>query len=99
MSRNPTLSMPGGRGNGTPIEPPACRYLLGEMMLIRRGAAYERAIEWHSQRPLYEEDAPISQAFGGPSLKSGYAQTQATRPLAVSPRRGGRELLWTWRLP
>jgi amidase len=52
MSRNPTLSMPGGPGNGAP--PPSLQLvgrLLGEATLIRVGAAYERASEWHAQRP------------------------------------------------
>jgi amidase len=52
MSRNPTLSMPGGPGKGAP--PPSLQLvgrLLGEATLIRAGAAYERATEWHTQRP------------------------------------------------
>jgi amidase len=52
MSRNPTLSMPCGRGRGAP--PPSLQLigrLLGEATLIRAGAAYERATEWHTQRP------------------------------------------------
>ena len=52
MSRNPTLSMPGGPGNGAP--PPSLQLigrLLDEATLIRAGAAYERATEWHTQRP------------------------------------------------
>jgi amidase len=52
MSRNPTLSLPGGPGNGAP--PPSLQLvgrLLGEATLIRAGASYERATEWHTQRP------------------------------------------------
>jgi amidase len=52
MSRNPTLSMPCGAGNGAP--PPSLQLvgpLLGEATLIRMGAAYERSTEWHKQRP------------------------------------------------
>ena len=52
MSRNPTLSMPCGEGKGNP--PPSLQLLgckLGEATLIRVGAAYERATEWHTQRP------------------------------------------------
>ncbi|MBE3604353.1 amidase [bacterium] len=52
MSRNPTLSMPGGDGRGAP--PPSLQLIgprLGEAMLIRAGAAYERATGWHTQRP------------------------------------------------
>jgi amidase len=52
MSRNPTLSMPGGPGQGAP--PPSLQLVgrrLGEAALIRLGAAYERATEWHTQRP------------------------------------------------
>ena len=52
LSRNPTLSLPGGAGNGAP--PPSLQLVgrwLGEATLIRVGAAYERATEWHSQRP------------------------------------------------
>ncbi len=52
MSRNPTLSIPGGPGNGAP--PPSLQLvgrLLDEATLIRAGAAYERATEWHTQRP------------------------------------------------
>jgi amidase len=52
MSRNPTLSMPGGDGKGAP--PPSLQLIgrhLGEATLIRLGAAYEHATEWHKQRP------------------------------------------------
>ncbi|MBV8135382.1 MAG: amidase [Deltaproteobacteria bacterium] len=52
MSRNPTLSMPGGAGNGAP--PPSLQLvgpMLGEATLIRAGAALERVTEWHRQRP------------------------------------------------
>lgn len=52
MSRNPTVSMPGGPGNGAP--PPSLQLvgrLLGEATLIRAGAAYERATQWHTERP------------------------------------------------
>jgi len=52
MSRNPTLSMPGGAGHGAP--PPSLQLvgpLLGEATLIRVGTAFERATEWHTQRP------------------------------------------------
>jgi amidase len=52
MSRNPTLSMPGGPGNGAP--PPSLQLVgrqLGEATLIRLGSAYQRATEWHTQRP------------------------------------------------
>jgi len=43
--------MPCGAGNGAP--PPSLQLvgpLLGEATLIRAGAAYERATEWHTQR-------------------------------------------------
>ncbi len=52
MSRNPTLSMPGGPANGGP--PPSLQLvgaLRGEAELIRTGMAYERATQWHTQRP------------------------------------------------
>jgi amidase len=52
LSRNPTLSLPGGDGNGGP--PPSLQLvgrLLGEATLLRAGAAFERATEWHRQRP------------------------------------------------
>jgi len=52
MSGNPTLSLPGGDGKGAP--PPSLQLVgrhLGEATLIRLGAAYERATEWHTQRP------------------------------------------------
>ena len=52
MSRNPTLSMPCGDGAGGP--PPSLQLvgrLLGEATLFRVGGAYERATEWHKQRP------------------------------------------------
>ena len=52
FSRNPTLSLPGGDGKGGP--PPSLQLVgrqLGEATLIRLGAAYERATEWHQQRP------------------------------------------------
>ena len=53
MSRNPTLSLPGGDGKGGP--PPSLQLvgrLLGEATLFRVGGAYERATEWHNQRPM-----------------------------------------------
>ena len=52
MSRNPTLSLPGGDGKGAP--PPSLQLVgrhLGEATLLRLGGAYERATEWHKQRP------------------------------------------------
>jgi amidase len=52
MSRNPTLSMPAGDGAGGP--PPSLQLvgrLLGEATLFRAGGAFERATEWHRQRP------------------------------------------------
>jgi len=52
LSRNPTLSLPCGM---SPSGPPASLQLvaahLGEATLIRAGAAFERATEWHRQRP------------------------------------------------
>jgi amidase len=50
FSRNPTLSMPAGDGNGGP--PPSLQLVgrrLGEAMLFRVGGAFERATEWHQQ--------------------------------------------------
>jgi amidase len=52
MSRNPTLSLPGGDGKGAP--PPSLQLVgrrLGEATLLRLGGAFERATEWHKQRP------------------------------------------------
>jgi amidase len=52
MSRNPTLSLPCGDGKGGP--PPSLQLvgrLLGEATLFRVGGAFERATEWHEQRP------------------------------------------------
>ncbi len=52
MSRNPTLSLPGGDGKGGP--PPSLQLvgrLLGEATLFRAGGAFEHATEWHHQRP------------------------------------------------
>jgi amidase len=52
ISRNPTLSLPCGPAIGAP--PPSLQLvgrLLGEATLIRAGAAYEGATEWHTQRP------------------------------------------------
>ncbi|MGH7842371.1 MAG: amidase, partial [Candidatus Binataceae bacterium] len=52
LSRNPTLSLPCGQ---SPTGPPPSLQLvarhLGEATLIRAGAAYERATDWHQQRP------------------------------------------------
>jgi amidase len=52
LSRNPTLSQPCGQ---SPIGPPPSLQLigrhLGEATLIQTGAAFERATEWHKQRP------------------------------------------------
>ena len=53
MSRNPTLSLPGGDGKGGP--PPSLQLIgrhLGEATLFRLGNAYEHATEWHKQRPM-----------------------------------------------
>ena len=52
LSRNPTLSMPCGPSASAP--PPSLQLVgrhLSEATLIRAGAAYERATEWHLQRP------------------------------------------------
>jgi amidase len=52
MSRNPTLSLPGGDGKGGP--PPSLQLvgrLLGEATLFRVGGAFEHATEWHRQLP------------------------------------------------
>jgi amidase len=52
FSRNPTLSMPAGDGAGGP--PPSLQLvgrMLGEATLFRVGGAFERATEWHKQRP------------------------------------------------
>ena len=52
LSRNPTLSQPCGKSKGGP--PPSLQLVgrrLGESTLLRVGAAYERATEWHMQRP------------------------------------------------
>ena len=52
LSRNPTLSLPCGESGS---EPPASLQLvgrrLGEATLFQAGAAFERATEWHTQRP------------------------------------------------
>jgi amidase len=52
LSRNPTLSLPCGQSSSGP--PPSLQLVarqLGEATLLRAGAAYERATEWHRQRP------------------------------------------------
>jgi amidase len=52
LSRNPTLSQPCGKSPSGP--PPSLQLIgrhLGEATLIQAGAAYERATEWHRQRP------------------------------------------------
>jgi amidase len=52
LSRNPTLSLPCGVSAAGP--PPSLQLvgsLLGEATLLRAGAAFERATEWHRQRP------------------------------------------------
>ncbi len=52
LSRNPTLSLPCGKAAGGP--PPSLQLIgrhLGEAVLVQAGAAYERATEWHAQRP------------------------------------------------
>jgi amidase len=52
LSRNPTLSQPCGHSLGGP--PPSLQLVarrLGEAALIRAGAAFEGATEWHKQRP------------------------------------------------
>jgi amidase len=52
LSRNPTLSMPCGKaGIGAPPSLQLVGRLLGEATLIQAGAAFERATEWHEQRP------------------------------------------------
>jgi amidase len=55
LSRNPTLSLPCGQAAGGP--PPSLQLIgphLGEAVLVQAGAAYERATEWHAQRPPIE---------------------------------------------
>ncbi|MDO8434090.1 MAG: amidase [Candidatus Binatus sp.] len=52
LSRNPTLSQPCGASVDGAI--PSLQLIarrLGEATLIQTGAAYERATEWHKQRP------------------------------------------------
>jgi len=52
LSRNPTLSQPCGKSPSGP--PPSLQLIgrhLGEATLIQAGAAFERATEWHKQRP------------------------------------------------
>ncbi len=52
LSRNPTLSQPCGESEAGP--PPSLQLVgrrLGEGTLLQVGAAYERATEWHKQRP------------------------------------------------
>ncbi len=52
LSRNPTLSQPCGQSPAGP--PPSLQLIgrhLGEATLIQAGAAFERATEWHKQRP------------------------------------------------
>jgi amidase len=52
LSRNPTLSIPCGQNPGGP--PPSLQLVarhLGEATLLRVGAAFERATDWHLQRP------------------------------------------------
>ena len=52
LSRNPTLSLPCGQSSSGP--PPSLQLVarhLGEATLLRAGAAYERATDWHQQRP------------------------------------------------
>ena len=52
LSRNPTLSQPCGASVEGAI--PSLQLIarrLGEAALIQAGAAYERATEWHKQRP------------------------------------------------
>lgn len=52
LSRNPTLSQPCGQNPAGP--PPSLQLIgrhLGEATLIQTGAAFERATEWHRQRP------------------------------------------------
>jgi amidase len=52
LSRNPTLSLPCGQSPAGP--PPSLQLvgrLLGEATLLRTGRAFERATDWHRQRP------------------------------------------------
>jgi amidase len=52
LSRNPTLSLPCGKSPEGP--PPSLQLvgrLLGESTLLRAGRAFERATDWHLQRP------------------------------------------------
>jgi len=53
LSRNPTLSLPCGKSPSGP--PPSLQLVgrpLGEATLLRAGRAFERATDWHNQRPL-----------------------------------------------
>ncbi len=52
ISRNPTLSLPCGKSPSGP--PPSLQLvgrLLGEATILRTGRAFERATDWHQQRP------------------------------------------------
>ncbi len=56
LSRNPTLSQPCGQSASGP--PPSLQLVgrrLGEATLLQVGAVYERATEWHKQRPSISE--------------------------------------------
>jgi amidase len=52
MSRNPTLPLACGRGAvGAPPSLQLIGRRLGEATLVQAGMAFERATEWHRQRP------------------------------------------------
>jgi amidase len=52
LSRNPTLSLPcGPSGDGPPPSLQLVGPRLGEAVLLQTGAAYQKATEWHLQRP------------------------------------------------
>jgi amidase len=51
-SGHPTITLPGGFSDeGMPIGFQLVAAHLGEAVLVRAGAAYQRATEWHRQRP------------------------------------------------
>ena len=53
MSGHPTITLPAGVSNtGMPIGIQLAAASLAEDMLVRAGAAFQRATDWHRQRPL-----------------------------------------------
>ena len=51
LTGHPTITLPGGFADGAPIGFQLIAAMFGEPALVRAGAAYQEATNWHRRRP------------------------------------------------